>query len=37
MHGRDWDGKQDLTGWFCSEKLDGYRAFWNGFKKTAIS
>jgi DNA ligase-1 len=30
MHGSDWDGLQDLTGWWMSEKIDGVRAFWNG-------
>lgn len=40
MHGEDWDGKQDLTGWlqlasshyvrWMSEKLDGVRGFWDG-------
>jgi DNA ligase-1 len=25
-----WDGVQDLTGWWMSEKLDGVRAYWNG-------
>uniref|UniRef100_A0A6B2LB68 ATP-dependent DNA ligase family profile domain-containing protein n=1 Tax=Arcella intermedia TaxID=1963864 RepID=A0A6B2LB68_9EUKA len=32
MHGRDWDGSQDPSGWIMSEKLDGVRAFWNGSK-----
>ena len=27
---QNWDGKQDLSGWWISEKLDGIRAFWNG-------
>ena len=30
MHGEVWNGKQDLTGWWMSEKLDGVRAYWNG-------
>lgn len=30
-----WDGEQDLTGWWMSEKLDGVRAYWDG--KTFIS
>eukprot|EP01124_Arcella_intermedia_P022224 TRINITY_DN3269_c0_g1_i22.p1 TRINITY_DN3269_c0_g1~~TRINITY_DN3269_c0_g1_i22.p1 ORF type:complete len:519 (-),score=97.69 TRINITY_DN3269_c0_g1_i22:307-1863(-) len=30
MHGQEWEGELDPTGWFISEKLDGYRAFWNG-------
>eukprot|EP01124_Arcella_intermedia_P018340 TRINITY_DN2528_c0_g6_i2.p1 TRINITY_DN2528_c0_g6~~TRINITY_DN2528_c0_g6_i2.p1 ORF type:complete len:256 (+),score=43.53 TRINITY_DN2528_c0_g6_i2:70-837(+) len=30
MHGQEWSGEQDPTGWFISEKLDGYRAFWDG-------
>lgn len=25
-----WDGKQDVTGWHISEKLDGLRALWTG-------
>jgi DNA ligase 1 len=25
-----WDGLQDPTGWWVSEKLDGVRAYWNG-------
>jgi DNA ligase-1 len=25
-----WDGVQDPTGWWMSEKLDGVRAYWNG-------
>ena len=25
-----WDGDQDISGWFWSEKLDGVRANWNG-------
>jgi len=25
-----WDGLQDPTGWWMSEKLDGVRAYWNG-------
>lgn len=25
-----WDGAQDLTGWWLSEKLDGVRAYWDG-------
>eukprot|EP01124_Arcella_intermedia_P027360 TRINITY_DN5339_c0_g3_i1.p1 TRINITY_DN5339_c0_g3~~TRINITY_DN5339_c0_g3_i1.p1 ORF type:complete len:295 (-),score=48.24 TRINITY_DN5339_c0_g3_i1:43-927(-) len=32
MHGQDWNGEQDLTGWYISEKLDGFRAFWDGSK-----
>lgn len=26
----DWDGEQDLAGWWLSEKYDGFRAYWNG-------
>lgn len=26
----EWDGEQDLTGWWFSEKLDGVRAYWDG-------
>ena len=25
-----WDGAQDPTGWWLSEKLDGVRAYWDG-------
>jgi DNA ligase-1 len=25
-----WDGEQDVTGWWLSEKLDGVRAYWDG-------
>jgi DNA ligase-1 len=25
-----WDGEQDVTGWWLSEKLDGVRAVWTG-------
>ena len=32
MYGEEWDGQQDLTGWWLSEKIDGARAFWNGEK-----
>lgn len=28
---KDWNGKTNLTGWWFSEKLDGCRAFWDGF------
>lgn len=27
-----WDGVQDPTGWWMSEKLDGVRAYWDGEK-----
>lgn len=27
-HGSDWNGRQDLSGWFASEKLNGCRACW---------
>lgn len=27
---QSWDGAQDLTGWWLSEKLDGVRAYWDG-------
>uniref|UniRef100_A0A6B2LEL7 ATP-dependent DNA ligase family profile domain-containing protein n=1 Tax=Arcella intermedia TaxID=1963864 RepID=A0A6B2LEL7_9EUKA len=30
MHGHEWNGEQDPTGWIISEKLDGLRAFWDG-------
>jgi len=30
-----WDGVQDPTGWWMSEKLDGVRAYWDG--KTLLS
>ena len=31
MHGSDWAG-QDVSGWWVSEKLDGWRALWTGSK-----
>lgn len=27
---KNFDSKKDYSGWFISEKLDGYRAIWNG-------
>lgn len=30
MHGREWDGVADLTGWLITEKLDGCRLYWDG-------
>ena len=30
LKGEPWDGAQDLTGWWISEKLDGVRAYWDG-------
>lgn len=27
---KNFDSKKDYSGWFISEKLDGYRAVWNG-------
>eukprot|EP01124_Arcella_intermedia_P028018 TRINITY_DN5608_c0_g1_i1.p1 TRINITY_DN5608_c0_g1~~TRINITY_DN5608_c0_g1_i1.p1 ORF type:complete len:508 (+),score=131.08 TRINITY_DN5608_c0_g1_i1:7-1530(+) len=32
MHGKEWNKEQDPTGWIISEKLDGFRAFWNGYE-----
>ena len=32
MHGEEWNGKQDQTGWWMSEKYDGIRGYWNGNK-----
>lgn len=29
MHGSDWSG-ENLAGWLAAEKLDGWRAFWDG-------
>ena len=29
LHGNDWHG-QDVSGWWCSEKFDGWRAYWDG-------
>jgi len=29
MHGNDWQG-QDVSGWWCSEKFAGGRAYWDG-------
>lgn len=30
MHGQEWDGVADLTGWLMTEKLDGCRLYWDG-------
>ncbi len=30
MLAHSWDGVQDVSGWWYSEKLDGVRAYWNG-------
>jgi DNA ligase-1 len=30
MLAHSYDGVSDVTGWWCSEKLDGVRAYWNG-------
>lgn len=30
MLAHPWDGVQDPTGWWMSEKLDGVRAYWDG-------
>jgi DNA ligase-1 len=30
MYAQNWNQRQDLTGWWLSEKMDGIRAFWNG-------
>jgi DNA ligase-1 len=30
MHGQEWDGVADLTGWRVTEKLNGCRLFWDG-------
>jgi DNA ligase-1 len=27
--GMDWQG-QDVAGWYATEKIDGYRAYWDG-------
>jgi DNA ligase 1 len=32
MHGEEWNGKQDIKGWWMSEKYDGIRGYWNGNK-----
>lgn len=32
MHGREWDGRTDLTGWIITEKFDGCRLYWDGAK-----
>lgn len=29
MNGSTWDG-ENVAGWWISEKLDGWRAYWNG-------
>lgn len=30
---KQFDPKKDYSGWFLSEKLDGYRAVWDGFSQ----
>lgn len=30
---KQFDPKKDYSGWFLSEKLDGYRAIWDGFSQ----
>lgn len=30
---KTFDPKKDYSGWYLSEKLDGYRAIWDGFSK----
>src|SRR5689334_686884 len=30
MHAQNWNNRQDLTGWWLSEKMDGIRAYWDG-------
>jgi DNA ligase-1 len=30
LKGDPWDGEQDVTGWWISEKFDGVRAYWDG-------
>lgn len=30
---KNFDPKKDYSGWFLSEKLDGYRAVWDGFSQ----
>ena len=32
MHAQNWNQRQDLTGWWLSEKMDGIRAYWDGQK-----
>ena len=32
MHAQNWNRRQDLTGWWLSEKMDGIRAYWDGKK-----
>lgn len=29
MHGKDWSG-ENVSGWYWSEKFDGWRALWDG-------
>lgn len=30
QHGLDWSPEVDLAGWWCSEKFNGCRAYWDG-------
>jgi DNA ligase-1 len=32
MHGEEWNGSENLQGWWMTEKMDGVRAYWNGGK-----
>jgi DNA ligase-1 len=32
MEYEEWNGEQDLTGWWMREKLNGIRAYWDGEK-----
>jgi DNA ligase 1 len=29
---KNWDGSQDISSWFLSEKLDGVRGYWDGLQ-----
>ncbi|HSA13064.1 MAG TPA: hypothetical protein P5205_22155 [Candidatus Paceibacterota bacterium] len=31
LHGNHWTG-QNVCGWWCSEKFDGWRAYWDGHR-----
>ena len=35
MHGKDWEG-EDVSGWFLSEKLDGFRCLWMGVRSGRV-
>eukprot|EP01124_Arcella_intermedia_P021968 TRINITY_DN3174_c0_g1_i5.p1 TRINITY_DN3174_c0_g1~~TRINITY_DN3174_c0_g1_i5.p1 ORF type:complete len:431 (+),score=96.59 TRINITY_DN3174_c0_g1_i5:19-1311(+) len=34
---KEWNGEQDPSGWFISEKLNGVRAYWDGSQMMTMS